>query len=285
MARHLFLSLLCVCMIAGSTRQATAQSSVPEPETRAVADLSTTRGIGMPRAGMKIADATRTEVDLELVLLADATGSIDDAEIRFQRQGYANAITDPAVLAAIRSTAYGRIAVTYVEWGDLHSQDVVVDWTLIDSEESAAAFADALLVPPRRARGRNAIGAALLFGQALIESNAIQGFRRVIDLSADSANNWNGPDIASARAQVLGAGITINGLAVLCRYCSGRPVDYDLEAAFRTGIVGGPGAFVVTADSPATFSDAVRRKLVLEIAGGPPPSILAGSPSTPAINP
>ncbi|MEM8742751.1 MAG: DUF1194 domain-containing protein, partial [Pseudomonadota bacterium] len=71
----------------------------------------------------------------------------------------------------------------------------------------------------------------------------------------------------TARAEVLAAGITINGLAVLCRSCSGRPVSYDLEAAFAERIVGGPGAFVITADSAETFADAVRRKLILEISG------------------
>ena len=40
-------------------------------------------------------------VDLELVLLADATGSIDDTEILLQRQGYAEAMVDPQVLWAI----------------------------------------------------------------------------------------------------------------------------------------------------------------------------------------
>ena len=39
-------------------------------------------------------------VDLELVLLADGSRSIDDAEIRFQRQGYAAAFTHPEVLGA-----------------------------------------------------------------------------------------------------------------------------------------------------------------------------------------
>ena len=68
-------------------------------------------------------------VDLELVLLADASGSIDDAEIRFQRQGYASAITHPQVLAAIASGYRQRISVTYVEWGDVDSQEVVVPWT------------------------------------------------------------------------------------------------------------------------------------------------------------
>ena len=213
--------------------------------------------------------AAQTEVDLELVLLADATGSIDDAEISFQRQGYAEAITDPSVIAAIQSTAHGRIAVTYVEWAHAASQDVVVGWTLIDGPESAAAFAEALIPPPRSAYGSNAIGAALLFGKALIEGNDIEGFRRVIDLSADSATNTSGPPIEAARDEVVAAGITINGLAVLCRHCSGRPINYDLEAAFADRIIGGPGSFVVTADDPSTFAHAVRRKLILEIAGGP----------------
>lgn len=212
------------------------------------------------------------EVDLELVLLADATGSIDEAEIRFQREGYARAITDPAVISAIGKTLTGRIAVTYVEWADMDSQDIVVGWTIIDGKASAQAFADALLVPPRRTYGRNAIGAALLFGKSLIEGNDITGMRRVIDISADSANNWSGPDIETSRRLVAAADIVINGLAVLCRHCSGRPIGYDLEAAFAEQIIIGPGSFVITADNSTTFSDAVRRKLVLEIAGDRPGS-------------
>jgi hypothetical protein len=217
------------------------------------------------------AASAQTRVSLELVLLADATGSIDEDEIRFQRQGYATAITDPAVIDAIEHSGFGSIAVIYVEWADALSQDVVVDWTLIDGPAAAHDFARRLMLPPRRAYGRNAIGAALLAGKRMIETNAYDGLRRVIDFSADSANNWNGPPIADARAEVLAAGISINGLAVLCRICwSGRPVDYDLEAAFRDQIVGGPGAFVITADSESTFADAVRRKLILEIAGRTP---------------
>jgi hypothetical protein len=213
----------------------------------------------------------QTEVDLELVLLADATGSIDDAEIRFQRQGYADAITHPEVLNAISGTGSGRIAVTYIEWGHVASQDIVVDWTIVDGPESAAAFADALMTPPRRAGGGNAIGAALLFGKSRIEENDIEGFRKVIDISADSAANFSGPSIMSARDEVLAAGITINGLAVLCRECSGRPISYDLEAVFAEEVIGGPGSFVITADDPATFAEAVRRKLILEIAAKPAP--------------
>ncbi|ARE41515.1 hypothetical protein RGUI_3374 [Rhodovulum sp. P5] len=216
------------------------------------------------------APATAEDVELELVLLADASGSIDMAEIRFQRQGYAEAITDPAVLSAIANTAYGRIAVTYVEWASAGEEHVVVPWTIVGGAEDAARFAEDLMIPPRMAFGRNSIGSALLKGKALIEENAIEGWRKVIDFSGDSANNWNGPTIAEARAEVLEGGITINGLAILCRFCNGRPSGADLERLYQERIIGGLGAFVVTADTEDSFAEAVKRKLILEISGEMP---------------
>ena len=137
------------------------------------------------------AESAAEEVDLELVLLADATGSIDDAEILFQREGYAKAIADPAVISAIGKTLTGRIAITYVEWGDYTSQDVVVDWTIVDGKASADAFASALLEPPRRAFGRNAIAASFARRRRiplrLGPSDALQVPRRVLGRTFPSA--------------------------------------------------------------------------------------------------
>jgi hypothetical protein len=215
--------------------------------------------------------ALAQEVDLELVLLADASGSIDEEEVIFQRQGYATAITHPDVLYAISSTLTGAIAVTYVEWAA--NQVVVVDWTVIDGEAAAQDFAARLLGPPRLASGRNAIGAALLEGKRLIESNQITSLRQVIDFSSDSVGNFRGPSTAEARAEVIGAGMTINGLPILR---DGRALD--LAQAYENLIIGGPGAFVVAATSRDTFASAVRRKLVLEIAGEPSDLDLAGIP-------
>lgn len=216
--------------------------------------------------------AAQERVDLELVLLADATGSIDDDEIRLQRQGYADAMLDPQVLWAIdNGGADGRIAVTYVEWAAPGSQDVVVDWMVVEDAASARAFGERLMAAPRRAYGSNAIGAALLKGLELIEGNGFDGWRKVIDFSGDSAWNPMGPTVAHARDAVLGAGIVINGLAILCPApCSGRPQAGDLEAEYRDQIIGGPGAFVVTADGRESFAQAVRRKLILEIAANTP---------------
>jgi uncharacterized protein DUF1194 len=225
--------------------------------------------IGVLAALPAQAQPAREPVDLELVVMADATGSIDEVEIRLQRQGYAEAMLDPEVLFAIANGgARGRIAVTYVEWAAAAAQDVVVDWMVVDGEASARAFGERLMSAPRRAYGSNAIGAALLKGKALIEANGFEGWRKVIDLSGDSSWNPQGPAIAMARDAVLGADIVINGLAILCREpCSGRPRFENLEAEYADKLIGGPGAFVVTADGEQSFAQAVRRKLILEIAG------------------
>lgn len=211
--------------------------------------------------------AAAQEVDLELVLLADASGSIRADELAFQREGYAEALTSPEVLAAIASNFTGTIALAYVEWAA--DTAVVVDWTLIDGPAAAGRFADELRAMPRLAFGRNAIGTALIEGRRLIETNAYEGLRRVIDFSGDSVGNFSGPSIAAARAEVLAAGITINGLPIHCTSCfpgSGG----NLEEQYRAMIIGGPGAFVVAAEGRADFAAAVRRKLVLEIAGRTP---------------
>lgn len=199
------------------------------------------------------------EVEVELVLLADASGSITPGEIMFQRQGYAAAMTDPSVLNVIAQSAYGKIAVTYVEWAAHTAQ--VTPWMVIDGPESAAAFAAALEEKPQQAFGRNAIGTALLDGKRLIDRNEHEGWRKVIDFSGDSPNSYSGPTIEAARAEVLEAGIVINALAIST---AERPY---LPDAYEREIIGGPGAFVVEAEGRADFAEAVRRKLILEIGG------------------
>ncbi len=138
---------------------------------------------------------------------------------------------------------------------------------VVEDAASAAEFGARLMAPPRAAFGSNAIGSALLKGLDLIENNGFEGWRKVIDLSGDSSWNPQGPPIDVARDIVVEAGVVINGLAITCGACSGRPRGGDLEAEFRERLIGGPGAFVVTAsDGDASFEHAVRRKLILEIA-------------------
>lgn len=218
---------------------------------------------GLLAAGAALAQA---EVDLELVLAADGSGSIDAGELRLQREGYAEAITSPRVLDAILSGFNRRIAVAYVEWGGAESQHTIVDWTLIEDEASARAFAAALVAAPRAAVGWNSISGAIDYAAGLIRSNGYDGFRSIIDVSADSGHRGGRP-VQAARDDAVAAGITINGLVVASRDGGmPGPGPAALAAHFRRDIIGGPGAFVVTADEKTSFAAAVLSKLLLEIA-------------------
>lgn len=216
-----------------------------------------------------IAGAAAAEpVDLELVLAADGSGSIDDEEMRLQRQGYAAAITDPTVLSTIRSGYLGAIAVAYIEWGAAHSQHTIVDWTVIRDERSAEAFAEALVGAPRRAVGYNSISGAIDYAAAMIRDNDHDGSRRIIDVSGD-AGQYGGRPLFLARAEALAEGITINALAIKSRGGRGRAGltgGRPLEDHYRDDVIGGPGAFVITADADRSFAQAVLQKLILEIA-------------------
>jgi len=126
------------------------------------------------------------------VLAADGSGSIDDEELRLQREGYARAVAHPRVQAAIKSGFLGKIAIAYVEWGGPSSQHTIVDWTIIDGPETAAAFGEKLVAAPRAAFSYNSISNALVYSQNLLKTNDYAGLRRIIDVSAD-AGNFGGP--------------------------------------------------------------------------------------------
>ncbi|WP_181708460.1 DUF1194 domain-containing protein [Chthonobacter rhizosphaerae] len=210
--------------------------------------------------------AAAEEVDLELVLAADGSGSIDDDELALQRRGYADAIMSREVLDAIQAGLTGRIAVAYVEWGGPTSQHVIVDWSVVSDEASAKVFADKLVTRPRAAYGYNSISAAIDFSVYLIENNAYEGLKAVIDVSGDGPNIGGRP-VQVSRDEAVAKGVTINGLVIqrpggMVRRVNGEP----LSAHYERDVIGGPGAFVVVADETTSFPEAVRRKMVLEIA-------------------
>ena len=200
-------------------------------------------------AGTVSAQEAREPVDLELVLLADASGSIDDVETRLQRQGYAEAMGDPQVLWAIENGGeHGRIAVVFVEWAGARSQDVVVDWTVIDDEASAEAFGDRLLAAPRRADGTNAIGAAILQGAGADRGQPLRGLAqghrplRRQHLEPAPADDRRGPRRRDRAGR--GGERARHPVQRLLRPARGRRPRAD----FTDQLIGGPGAFVVTAE-------------------------------------
>jgi uncharacterized protein DUF1194 len=206
-------------------------------------------------------------VDLELVFAADGSGSIDEDELRLQRKGWANALTSREVLDGIKDGAIGAIAVAFMEWGGPQSQVLIVDWHIIRDHASAQIFADKLVSAGRGAFGYNSISNAIDFSMKLIETNAHESVRRVIDVSGDGPNIGGRP-LSDVRAEALARGFTINALAI--RRPGGRPGGpggMALEDYYARDVIGGPGAFVEVADETRPFAVAARRKLLTEIAG------------------
>lgn len=210
-------------------------------------------------------------VDLELVLAADGSGSIDEAEFRLQRKGYADAIANPLVFRAMASGQYRKTAIAYVEWASPDSVETIVDWMVISDEASAKAVAAAILAGPRKVFGYNSISAAIVHAQRMIETNAYDGTRKIIDISGDGPQ-MNGPPLPDVRARALRAGITINALAIKSR--GGhvpRSFGEPLELHYGRDVIGGDGAFVMVADEETPFAQVVLRKLVREVALLPAP--------------
>ena len=137
---------------------------------------------------------------------------------------------------------------------------------MIDGPESAQEVAAELAAQPVRRAFRTSISGALLFSAPLFENNGFSGIRRVIDVSGDGTNN-QGPLVHLTRDEVLAKGIIINGLPIMLKEPQPNSVDLkDLDIYYEDCVIGGPGAFVVPIRERDKFKDAIRTKLVLDIA-------------------
>ena len=198
-------------------------------------------------------------VDLQLVLAVDASGSVDRTRFELQKRGYAAAFRHSQVLHAVGSGPNRAIAATMVQWTGPALQVQVLGWSKIGERESAEEFAAAIEAAPRQLFGSGtSISGAIDFGRSLFEKSRFRAKRRVIDISGDGSNNRGRP-ANLARDEAVVAGMGINGLPILA-------LEPDLDRYYYENVIGGPGAFVIAAQSYETFADAILKKLITEIA-------------------
>ncbi|MDP6390957.1 MAG: DUF1194 domain-containing protein [Alphaproteobacteria bacterium] len=208
--------------------------------------------------------AKKVPVDLELAFVVDLSGSIDDAEVRLQREGYSDALAHPRVLNAISGGFLRSIAVAYIEFAAEDCETLSVPWTLIGGRPAAAEFGRRVVERPRWfCVGGNAIGDAIAFATKSIEDNVFEGTRLVIDVSGDGTNTL-GRSVTRARDAAVARNMTVNGLVI------DRPDIPELYEYFKEFVIGGPGAFAIRADDRKTFAAAILKKLLAEIAARPP---------------
>ena len=215
----------------------------------------------------------RRPVDLELVLAVDSSSSVSPGEFNLQMQGLASAFRSPDVQSAIQVAGDLGIAVAMVQWSDNRKQTVAIDWQMVRDPSSAEAFAREIDNTPRYLiGGGTAIGGAVNFSARQLGINGFEGRRKVIDVSGDGRTN-QGAHPSRIRDLAVAAGITVNGLAILNE-------DLYVDRYYLYNVIGGTGAFVMTATDYEDFAEAILAKLIKEIAGVPiaarPPAAVPG---------
>jgi hypothetical protein len=220
-------------------------------------------GLAVASAGLSgVSRAETPAVDLALVLAIDVSGSVNQRRYELQRSGYAAAFRHPRVLNSIQAGAIGAIAVTVVQWTGPTMQENVIPWTIVRDERTALDLARSLDGMARRIySGGTSVSGAIDYSAELLGRAPYRATRRVIDISGDGANNRGRPS-ADARDDAVARDITINGLPIL-------ELERNLDDFYRTSVIGGPNSFMVVAETFEEFADAVLKKLVTELAGGP----------------
>ncbi|MEM7423539.1 MAG: DUF1194 domain-containing protein [Pseudomonadota bacterium] len=216
------------------------------------------------------AAAEDVPVDVELMLAVDVSRSMSPRELEIQRRGYAEALTDPEIMAVIDTGFYQKVALTYVEWSGTNAQRIIVDWTEIGSSEDLESFAAQLTAEFQDILRRTSISGVLSYAPLSFAANGFRGDRRVIDVSGDGPNNQGRP-IEPVRDAIIEQGFVINGLPLMTRDGVGWQFHLDdLDLYYKECVIGGPLSFMIPVYSWEEFPLAVRRKILLELAGDVP---------------
>lgn len=208
--------------------------------------------------GIVRANTELIRVELELLIAIDVSNSVSDDEFALQVHGIANAFQDRDVQLAIKRAGPRGIAIAVMQWAGDNQQVRALDWVRITTPLELNSLTSTILAMPRQFYGGDTrIGNALLFGASDLQQNKFLSRRQVMDVSGDGGVENIGIT-RFARDRAIALGITINGLAI-------ENEVSDLNVFYRDNVIGGNGAFVITARDYVDFSNGIRRKLIREI--------------------
>lgn len=203
-------------------------------------------------------------VDTALILAVDVSNSVDARRYRLQTGGIADALDDPAVQATILGGPRGAIAISVILWAD--RPHFSIPWVRIAGAADAKALAGRVRRLARQGGEFTCVAQMMRFvADKITPQIPVKATRVVLDVSGDGQENCN-PGLAPAavRDELVGLGLTINGLPILE---GGQAAT--LAGWYRDNVIGGPGAFLQPAESFEDFGRAFRQKFMTEISGLP----------------
>ncbi len=204
------------------------------------------------------AEAKDVPVAVELVLALDASASVDRREFELQVEGLALAFRDPDVQRAVEDLRPLGAAIAVVQWGAPGETRLVLPFTHLESGRDAKAFGFRMgLIHRWMWASATSIATGIGDSASLIEANAFDGQRKVIDVSGDGEDN-GGVDLEAARQAAHARGIVINGLPIMADVP-------DLDSYYRSRVIIGTDCFTEPARDFEDYVRAIRIKLLKEL--------------------
>lgn len=228
------------------------------------------------------------QADTALVMAVDISQSVDENRYRLQMEGIAQALEDPDVIRVITSGPRKSVLFTLIGWAD--RARVLLPWTWIASASDAAAVARMLRSLPVASGEYTCVGRLMKYlSDVTLAQLPVKAERVVVDVSGDGPDNCTSLQyVDDLRDKLVDRGTIINGLPILedgtereierwnrapgsTQHEFPLPSKEDAKTLTRwyeRHVMGGAGAFVITAQGYEDFARAIRRKFILEIAWG-----------------
>ena len=208
--------------------------------------------------------------DANIVTALDISESVDPQAITTEIQGMAEAIRAPAFVRAVRDGRHGRIGFAIFAWRD-GAYPELVSWTTIASAADAHAVSDRLESDFRAfaasdqpaaadAPHMTDLSGAIDHAAILLLTAPFAAKRSVINVIGNGWDNvGEGPQ--HARDRVVATGGTVNGVIL--------GFDPVLMGYYRSTVIGGPGAFLLSVDDSAAMSEVLARKFLYDVVQRP----------------
>lgn len=212
----------------------------------------------------RVAAADTIATDANIITALDVSSSINAEETILQIAGMAQAIRAPEVLAAIQHGRHGRIGFQVFVWADGEFPELV-SWRVIGSEADAAAASDEIMSSLETILKNAAasvgnltnLSGAMEHAAELLNTAPFDSRRAIVNIIGNGADNV-GEDPLRTRDALVARGVTINGVVV-----GGDP---KVVSYYRSQVIGGRTAFVLSADKEETIVQVFALKFLSEIA-------------------